>query len=359
MPTYVLEGGSGATLPAKPLVLRVQGPGESEARLEARQDVTPDPTAMSPQPGVLVLPRVTGPVDVRVIPAGGRPFPSGTVIALSAAIEQHGDPDPERAVMLGVDLSGLTGRELLRIEPRDGQVRLTALGVVVDSPLPALAAKARDIARELLGVEWVPDSDASALVIRVDGSASMRSLVADGSVGAALEVLAGISRVTSADLPVTAEAGSPNPTVVQADSVGALPLEVHQALSALPLLTGFRSAGRVGGAGRTSLCVGSDSVPADLPVDVPVALAVIASPQAREVIAPRAPAGTGWIPVGERGERSAYAWLSEDQLALREAVRGLLRAIIPPGSGLRPQLDESGNDIDGGADQTLLRARFR
>lgn len=361
MPTYVLEGGSSATLPAKPITLRVQGRGQGDIRLEARRDGAPDPTAMSPMPEMLVLPRVTAPVEIRVIPTRERTFPSSTVIALSAAVEVHGDPDPERAVMQGVDLSGLAERELLRIEPLGGAVRLTALGVVVDAPLPPLAARARDLARELLGVERVPAGDASALTIRVDASASMRPLIADGSVGAALEVLVGVSRVTSADSEVSAEIASTGPRAVRAESVAALPHAVHHALGELPLLTGFRSAGhdRTDGAGRTTLCVVSDGVPADLPTDRPTALAVIASPSAREVLAARAPAATGWIPVADWGAQSAYTILSDDEPTLRDAVRDLLRAILPADSALQSRLG-AGRDAERPSDPeaTMFRARF-
>ncbi|MDO5498552.1 MAG: hypothetical protein Q4F67_02605, partial [Propionibacteriaceae bacterium] len=162
MPTYVLEGGSSATLPAKPLTLRLQGPGHGEIRLEARQDGVSDASALAPMPGMLVLPRVSGRIEVRALPLRDRTFPSGTVVSLSATIERHGDDDPERAIMQGIDLSGLAQRELLLVEPAGADLRLTALGVVVDVPLPPLAAKARDLARELLGVEHVGSGESSA-----------------------------------------------------------------------------------------------------------------------------------------------------------------------------------------------------
>lgn len=357
MPTYVLEGGSSATLPAKPLTLRVQGPGQADIRLEARQNGVSDSTAISPMPGMLVLPRVTAPVEVRVVPLRERTFPSGTVVSLSAAIEVHGDVDPERAVMQGVDLSGLAQRELLRVEPAGAEVRLTALGVVVDAPLPPLAAKARDLARELLGVERVTGEDATDLVIRVDASASMRPLVADGSVGAVLEVLAGVSRVTSAERSVTAEIGSTELRPVSAESVAELPRAVHDALTELPLLTGFRTSGPDArprpAPGRTTLCVVSDGVPADLPTDRPVALTVLAAASTREVLTARAPAATAWAPVGEWGRQSAYTILMDDEPALRSAVAGLLRAMLPPESPARSRLEGGGFD----ADATMLRAR--
>lgn len=358
MPTYVLEGGSSASLPAKPLTLRVQGPGQTDIRLEARQNGVPDPAAITPMAGMLVLPRVTAPIDVRVVPAKGAHFPSGTVVALSAAIELHGDLDPERAVMQGVDLSGLAQRELLRVEPAGSEIKLTAMGVVADTPLPPLAANARDAARELLGVERVPAGDASALRIAVDASASMRPLVTDGSVGAALELIIGVSRVTSAEHDVVAELGTDRPQPVTAGSVAELPRAVHDALAGLPLRTGFRTAGSRSGLGgygtRTSLCVVSDGVPADLPAE-DTALVVIATPGVREVLAPRAPATTAWVPVADWGATSVYQLLMEDAPALRDAVAALLRSLLPEGSAFQQRLSGTTQMLDG--DMTTVRRR--
>ena len=353
MPTYVLEGGSSVTLPAKPLTLRVQGGGAAEIRLEAWRDGHLDDTALSPMPGMLVLPRVTAGVEIRVVPLRQRTFASATVIALAATIEVHGDPDPERAVMQGVDLSGLAQRDLLNITPDPTGLRLTALGVVVDVPLPPLAARARDIARELLGTERVDADDARALLLRVDASASMRPHVLDGSVGAALEVLIGVTRVTSADEPVTAEVGVLAPQAVPADTVADVPRAVHETIVGLPLLTGFRSATPLSGHQRGALlCVLSDGVPADLPSDSPAALVVIATPSAREVLTSRAPDATGWIPVG--ATQSAYAILTENEPALRETVWGILRALLPAQSRLAPRLADGAQAVD----VTMVRARY-
>lgn len=355
MPTYVLEGGSSALLPAKPLTLRVQGAGQGDVRLEALRNGAPDPHAISPMAGMLVLPRVTEPVEVRVVPAREANFPSGTVVALSAAIELHGDLDPERAVMQGIDLSGLARRELVRVESAGDQLKLTAMGVIVDSPLPPLAARARDVARELLGVERVPAADATGLRIRVDGSASMRPLLAEGAVGAAVEVLVGVSRVTSAELPVTAELGTDRAIPVSADSVGELPLAVHEALGRLPLRTGFGSRDAPGGEGApTTLCVVSDGVPADLPSERRTALVVLATPSAESVLAPRAPRATAWVPVPEWGSTSTYQHLMEGDGVLRRVVAALLQAILPADSALQEQLGRAGVRLD--VDVTQIRA---
>lgn len=360
MPTYVLEGGSSVTLPAKPLTLRVQGHRQADIRLEAWRDGAADPSAISPMPGMLVLPRVTASTEVRVVPAGTRTFGSGTVVALSAAIELHADADPERAVLHGVDLSGLAERELLRVDPAGAEIRLTALGVVADTPLPPLAARARDLARELLGVERLPAAEATDLHISVDASASMRALVVDGSVAAAADVVIGVSRVTSTDRQVSAAVGSERSWIVESESVAGLPRAVHDALAQAPLLTGFRCRGGwfpSADATRTTLCVVSDGVPANLPQSTAaagVALVAIAPPSSRDVLTARAPATTAWVPVAEWGARSAYDLLTGDESALRDTVTGLLRALVPEASPLHTRLPRS--EASGAyAERTVLR----
>lgn len=363
MPTYVLEGGSSATLPAKPLTLRVQGQRQADVRLEARRGGVPDPTAITPMPGMLVLPRVSAPVEIRVLPARERTFGSGTVIALSAAIELRGDTDPERALMSGVDLSGLAQRELLLVEPVGGEVRLTALGVVADTPLPPLAARARDQARELLGMERLPSGMAMPLEVVVDASASMQALAWDGSVGAAMELILGVSRVTCGDESLTVEVATDRAVRVTAAAEAELPRAVHEAVLGVPLATGFRSRGSgqrsFAGGTPAARCVVSDGVPADLgeaEADRGLGLVVICTPSAREVLAARAPQTTAWVPVADRGTVSAYELLMDDEVALREAVSGMLRAVLPADSPLQSQLGNTVGGIDD--DMTSLRIRL-
>lgn len=360
MPTYVLEGGSSATLPAKPLTIRVQGQRQAEVRLEARRNGAPDPTAIS-RPGMLVLPRITGPVEVTAVPARDRAFGSGTVVTLSAATELRGDTDPERALMNGVDLSGLSRRDLLRIEPLAAELKLTALGVIEDTPLPPLAARARDLAREMLGMERVPSTAAKPLEVLVDASASMRPLALEGAVGAALEVVAGVSRVTAGDDSLIVGIATDRHTPVTSGSLVELPRAVHEAVLAAPLATGFRSrrsASIPGDGARTARCVVSDGVPADLTLDSDrrPALVVICTPSTRQVLAARAPDNTSWVPVAEWDGVPAYQVLMENDAALRDAVTGLLRSLLPADSPLQSHLAGRAAGIDD--DSTSLRVRF-
>ena len=365
MPTYVLEGGSSATLPAKPLTIRVQGQRQPEIRLEAVLDGEPDPNVIS-RPGMLLLPRVTAPVEIRVLPARGRTFGSGTVITVSAALEDRSDPDPERAVMSGVDLSGLSRRALLRVEPVDTGLQLTALGMIADTPLPALAARARDLGRELLGMERVPDALLSPLEVLVDASASLRGLALDGAVGAALEVVLGVSRVTAGEAPLSVAVGTDRTATVTADSAVDLPRAVHEAVLATPPATGFRSRGALPreayeqhGTTGAARCVVTDGVPADLPPTGPgsgQALVLLATPSARGVLASRAPDTTAWIPLADWGEAPTYERLLSDDGALREAVTGMLRALLPADSPLQSRLSPRVGGIDD--DMTNLRMRL-
>ncbi|OYO18095.1 hypothetical protein CGZ93_16195 [Enemella dayhoffiae] len=363
MPTYVLEGGGSARLPAKPLTLRLQTPGSTPVRLLGFRDGQPDHSAITPMPGMLVLPRVDGPIEVRAVPDSGRTFGSGTVASLSAAIELHGDPDPERAVIPSVDLSGLAQRDLVRVERVGNELVLTAMGVVHDTPLPPLAARARDLAREILGLERIPDDQARALQVVVDGSASMRPLVGEGSVAAVVEVLVGLSRVTAGERELTAQVASDRARPVQVGSVEELPRAVHDLLTDGPMATGFRIPAADSGA-EVARCVVSDGVPAGFGVPDRNAegegaepmLVLLAARSAREVLAARAPRGTAFVEVGDWGAASAYDQLLADERMLRELVSQLLAGLLPENSSFRARVSGVAPEAD--ADMTVLRARY-
>ncbi|WP_026927062.1 hypothetical protein [Granulicoccus phenolivorans] len=345
MPTYVLEGGSTVTLPGKPLTLRIQGNGGTRARLVALRGGAPDHTAITPGPGMLVLPRVGEPVIVRAVPETGANFGSRAVVSLSAGIELHGDTDPERAVLSGVDLSGLAQRDLVEVARTGDRLTVTALGVIVDTPLPPLASRARDLAREILGAERVPTAEATELQLVFDASASMRQFAADGSIAAAAEVYAGISRVTSADaglqVVIAAAQWHPLPEV----AAEKLAPTVLEAITAHPIATGFRARGEVPSTRpQTVRCLISDGVPADMPIDEDltdghrIQVAVLAAPPAWEVMRHRCPGPAVLFPTAEWGPSELYQHLMSDDRALRTVVTELLRGILPLDSALQQRL---------------------
>lgn len=238
MPTYVLEGGAHAMLPAQPLTVRIRG-GALQARAR-RTDGSDATGVLSPGGGILVLPQLSEELVVRVEPAGTDRFSPGTVLDITVAPESRAEVDPDQATVSGVDVSGLAGRDLLRLEPHSGRVRVTALGIRVDTPLPPLAAAIRDSARGILRVEALADRDAVGVQVLVDGSASSRGLAETGDLTAALEILLGLSRVICGDHQFTATVGTTRHTPVPQEPVTTVPEAVTDAVLGAPLRTGFR-----------------------------------------------------------------------------------------------------------------------
>lgn len=238
MPTYVLEGGAHAMLPAQPLTVRIRG-AQVQARAR-RTDGSDAAGVLNPGGGILVVPSLTDGIVVRVEPAAGADqFAPGSVLDISVAPESRAEIDPDQATVSGVDVSGLSGRDLLRMEPEGGRVRVTALGIRVDTPLPPLAAAVRDAARRLLRVEAVSDREAVGLQVVVDASASTRALAESGDVTAAMEVLLGLSRVISGDREFTALVGTTGHTPAPGEAV-TLPGTVTDLIVDGALRTGFR-----------------------------------------------------------------------------------------------------------------------
>ncbi|MGJ3509666.1 hypothetical protein [Enemella sp. A6] len=236
MPTYVLEGGAHAMLPAQPLTVRIRG-AQVQARAR-RADGSDAPGVLNPGGGILVIPTLTDEVVVRAEPGSGQ-FSPGSVLDISVAPESRAEIDPDQATVSGVDVSGLSGRDLLRLEPHSGRVRVTALGIRVDTPLPPLAAAVRDAARRLLRVEAVADHEAVGLQVVVDASASTRALAEAGDLTAAMEVLLGLSRVISGDREFTAIVGTTGHTPATGEAV-TLPGTVTDLVAGAALRTGFR-----------------------------------------------------------------------------------------------------------------------
>lgn len=200
MPTHILEGDTPVALPAKPVTFRISG--ASGVELTVLSDGRADGRAIRPTPDKIIVPVVDQPTIVRVTPTGGGTFGSSTVISCTAEIEVRGDHDPERAVLGQVDLSGLTGRDLIEVVPDGTRLQLTSLGVVAQTELPELAAAARDTAREVVGTERAPRDQRTDLTILVDCSASMRPLIEEGSVAAAVDVLVGVAQVVCDNVSV-------------------------------------------------------------------------------------------------------------------------------------------------------------
>lgn len=238
MPTYVLEGGAHALLAAQPQTIRVRG-GAISVRAR-RHDGSTAPDVLTPGGGILVVPQLSEPLIVRVEPVSAAQFPTGTVLDVSVAPESRRDADPDQATVSGVDVSGLAGRDLLRLEPVAGRIQVTALGIRVDTPLPPVAEAVRDMARSVLHVESVPEAATVGLQVLVDASASTRLLAEAGEVTAALEVILGVSRVVTGDRQISVALGTTTYRGVPVSDVATLPETVTDALLNEPLRAGFR-----------------------------------------------------------------------------------------------------------------------
>lgn len=244
MPTYVLEGGSAITLPAKPVSIRLQSSRSAAVRLEA-VGIDGPVRSIAPAPGMLVVPQVPGPVTVRAVPAEGGRFESGSVLNLTIGYESRQDLDPDRGVLNGLDVSGLQHRDVVMLEPNGDRIGVTVLGpAAAEEPLSPGAELARDAAREVLGTDQLPSRSAVTAVVAIDVSASMRPLHADGTVAQVLDILAGVHRVVGRPAK-----GSLRGCLVAGQGRWLSPApperfaqEAVQAAQDLPLSTGFRSA---------------------------------------------------------------------------------------------------------------------
>lgn len=336
MPTHVLEGDNPVVLPAKPVTFRISG--ASGVELSMLIDGRRDERALRPVPDKMIVPVVDQPAVVRATPVGGGTFGSNTVVSCTAEIEVRGDHDPERAVLAQADLSGLTGRDLIDVVPDGRGLTLRALGLVSQTELPELAARARDMAREVLGAERAPESERADLTILVDCSASMRPIMTEGSLVAALEVLVGVAQVTSDAVHVRLAGASPRdlPEVPvaelarsSADAAMSEPLAGSVRLDAAP-------------SGRT--CIVSDAVTGDAGAGGASGGSggrahwlVLAPASSWELLRHRGGSASN-APVPEWGRGDLASTLMQDRQALRDCVVGLvdgLRVAAPTAGGDR------------------------
>ncbi|WP_139279831.1 hypothetical protein [Rhodococcoides yunnanense] len=168
--------------------------------LDVRRGGTSDPTVITHGPGMLILPRVEHEMLLVAVPAqGNSTFPSGTTIHVSVAVDSAHEPDPDRAQLTPRDVSGLSYLELATIGPDGDRIAVVTRLEEPEIELGPLASSARAAARSVLRVDQLSDSQQTMLDIRVDTSASMLPAVADGSVRAIMEILAGVSTVISYD----------------------------------------------------------------------------------------------------------------------------------------------------------------
>jgi len=269
MPTYLLEGTNEIMLEARPLriSLRLEGAGGEAAWLDVTAGGRPLNSVVRP-PNMVILPSVHTPTTVSVVPVGRERFPSPTIVHLSVVVEDRQSADPQRAVLVPVDVSGLDRKDLISVEPAVGGLCLKAAQSREDADLGPLGNAARVAAREFLGVQCLSDIDAVHVRIAVDGSGSAANLATTGATAAVLDLLCGVSQVITRDDHMTATiVGSGRGRSIQAD-FGAIGAAVDAELTKQVSSVGFRSAlsSQIEQAakGRSVTYVLTDSVPADV-----------------------------------------------------------------------------------------------
>ena len=268
MPTYILEGTSEVQLRVRPLrlTLRVEG-GLSQARLEAAENGRRLESVVRPPDGI-ILPAVEELTVVSVVPVGQDRFPSPTVLHLAVSVEDRTSLDPQRAVLVPIDVSGLEQKDLISVERIGETLSLRVAHHQEDADLGPLGNAARVATREVLGLQWLDESAAFNMMVAVDGSGSAVNLVQDGSMSALAQVLAGMAQVIAGGNQVRAAVVDGSVHAVPTHDLASLPAGVVAAHQALIPSSSFRSAfprlENLHPAAGTIVYLLTDSLPADI-----------------------------------------------------------------------------------------------
>lgn len=205
MAIYVLEGTGSARLPRRPLTvtLTIDGNQASRAKLIAKLSDGSDAPIRRHSAGMLIIPRIDQDIVITAIPDQGRDrFDPNTVLHIVIGLDSA-DPNSDSAQLSPREVSGLASIELAVLTPASAeQITVTTRLQAVDAPLPPVAARARVDCRGAIGVDQLPAGQQVPLSCVVDASVSMAARAHDGSLAAALDILAGIAAVISGPTPV-------------------------------------------------------------------------------------------------------------------------------------------------------------
>jgi hypothetical protein len=342
MPTYVLESNTPTRISAGPVRLQIHASDVTgPVSLTASTDGAATPGTLA-RPGVILIPRLTGLTGVSASPQTTHAFPDGSVIDVTIDIEGPPSADPER-IVLKLDVSGLSERQLVTLEPKDGSIVVFHRGGGDGGKaLTGLAKAAQIAAREVLGVETVDPTSSIHSVIVIDGSASMLGSTKDGNVRALVDVLIGVSAVVGPGRSVAAAIVGESVSWVASSSVETLGEDVERAQAETALSIGFRSAhsdlvGKRPNENTVTWLL-TDSLPSDLD-DLRRAdeiqgearhLVLFADAQAVHLQGDARVPSTLVPPVA--GEEGLTGRLEIDSAALRRTIKSLLAGCFVPGT---------------------------
>ncbi|MDR7083602.1 hypothetical protein J2X01_002897 [Arthrobacter ginsengisoli] len=272
---------------------------------------------------------------VSVFPLGQERFPSPTVLHLAVSVEDNASLDPQRAVLVPIDVSGLERKDLISVERVGENLILRVAHHQEDADLGPLGNAARVATREVLGLQWLDEAAAFNVMVALDGSGSAVNLVRDGTVSALVQVLTGIAQVIAGGDQVRAAVvdGSVHP--VPPHDLASLPAGVVAAHQALVPSSSFRSAfprpENLSPAAGTIVYLLTDSLPADIQE-----LEILGEPgEVRHIIAVTPEAawqllgGTSVSHTVVEPARSG-ANLESHLLGEPHVLRGLVRSLLQP-----------------------------
>ncbi|AVP68100.1 hypothetical protein A5N78_18950 [Prescottella equi] len=242
MPGYVLDGAGWVELPRRPLAVTVDATGTSVEVWAFGPDGTESRDVLNPLPGLMILPRVNTDTVVVARPAGQEEFPQGTVLYVTIGVDSERDPDPERAELTPIDVSGLYSVELASVAPAEDRVVVTARKTAVDVVLDELAARARSAARGVLRVDRLPEARRVRVELDIDTTISMLPRIEDRSIRAVADVVAGIAAVVGVGDSVQVNLIGRSVTTLPTGELRDLGDRVQTALDSASLGVGFRSA---------------------------------------------------------------------------------------------------------------------
>jgi hypothetical protein len=344
MPTYMLDGTDKVRFPQRPLTLtlRVEGGHSVVARLAAQRDGQ-ELTPAVQRPDLMVLSRIEGQIVVSVVPVQSDYFPLGTLVNLAVVVEDRASFDPERAVLVPVDVSGLGGRDLITIDNNEGALELKVVQSSTYENLSPLANSARGVTRELLEVHLAGRQPAFNVLLAVDGSSSAVPLQEDGTFRALVEVITGVVQVVGHGGKICSAIVDETSRLLPECDLATLPAALMDALGERIPSTGFRIAsGTAEMEARAQdteqlLYVLTDAMPAEIE---DLANWQYSSGTRRHVVAATSPAawqllyGETRHTVIEPGsaKESLESRLLADRRALQELVKSLLQACFEENS---------------------------
>jgi hypothetical protein len=200
MTKYNLKDNQQAKVARRTLMLTVSGGRPGEIVLTARHGEEVERNDPRGNPGALSQLEINEHTVVRIEPRpGGRPFPHGTIASLELVTSRNANGDQDSIMVCDVEVSGAPFRDMVTINVSEDEKSLTvtALHPGDDPEVNDLAKMARAAARAYLGFDRL--HEAVRVLVAVDMSASMAPALSDGSVGAALELIIGISQVIDSD----------------------------------------------------------------------------------------------------------------------------------------------------------------